>query len=64
MKIFALIGGFAMFSFGTILTGTINLIQDAMGLIDATTLFGGVVTVAIIGSVMVTVIKRVRKLAR
>lgn len=53
-----------MFSFGTILTSTIALIQDAMGLIDPTSLFGGVVTVAIVGTVMVTVIKRVKKLAR
>lgn len=53
-----------MFSFGAILTATVALIQDASALIDPSTLFGGIVTVAMVGAVMVTVIKKVRRLAR
>lgn len=53
-----------MFNFAAVLSGTVAIIGDAMGLIDPTSLFGGVVTVAIVGAVMVSLVKRVRRLAR
>lgn len=53
-----------MFNFATVISSTVSIIQTAMGLIDPTSLFGGVVTVAIVGAVMVSLVKRVRRLAR
>lgn len=53
-----------MFNFATVLSTTLTVISDAMGVIDPTTLFGGLVTVSLAGMVMVTVVKRVRRLIR
>lgn len=53
-----------MFDFSVVSAEVVQVIQVAMGLIDPTTLFGGVVTVAIVGTLMVTLVKRVRRLAR
>lgn len=53
-----------MFDFTAISTAVIAFIQAAMDLIDPSTLFGGVVTVSIVGAVMVALIKRIRTLAR
>lgn len=53
-----------MFDFSTIAPAVILFIQGAMDLIDPTTLFGGVVTVSIVGAVMVSLVRRVRQLAR
>lgn len=53
-----------MFDFTAIAAATITFIQSAMDLIDPTTLFGGVVTVSIVGAVMVSLVRRIRTLAR
>lgn len=53
-----------MFDFTTIGAAVVDFIASAMTLIDPTTLIGGVVTVSIVGAVMVSLVKRVRSLAR
>lgn len=53
-----------MFDFTAVASSTVSVILDAMALIDPTSLFGGIVTVALVGTLMVTLIKRVRRLAR
>lgn len=53
-----------MFNFATVLSTTLLVVADAMALIVPTSLFGGLVTVSLSGLVMVTLIKRVRRLIR
>lgn len=53
-----------MFNFTTVLTSVLAFLGDAMALITPTSLFGGLVTVSLSGLVMVSVIKRVKKLIR
>lgn len=53
-----------MFNFGAVLSSTLTVISDAMAVVDPSTLFGGLVTVSLAGAVMVTVIRRVRRLIR
>lgn len=54
----------SVFNFTPILSPTVSVIQDALTLIDPTTFFGGVVTAAIMGTLMVSLVRRVRRLAR
>lgn len=53
-----------MFDFTAISTAVVAFINAAMDLIDPTTLIGGIVTVSLVGAVMVSLIRRVRSLAR
>lgn len=53
-----------MFDFSTVTPQVLAVITAAMDLIDPTTLFGGIVTVALVGTLMVKLISRVRSLAR
>lgn len=53
-----------MFSFSNVATQTVNFIQDATALIDPSTLIGGVVTLAIMSTILVAVVRRLRRLAR
>ncbi len=53
-----------MFSFTTVATSTVALIQDSLGLISPTTLIGGVVTAAITGTLLMRFLRGMRQLAK
>lgn len=53
-----------MFDFTAISTEVVAVIQTSLTLIDPTTFIGGVVTLAIVSTIMVSVVRKLRSLAR
>ncbi len=53
-----------MFNFTTVSAEVVSLIQSSLGLIDPTTLIGGVVTAAIVGTLMMRFLKGMRRIAK